>query len=215
MELLVLANSRKLNGRCVAGIDIESGRWIRPVGSGEHGAVTLRERRVAGRDPGLLDVIQIELGRAVPLPYQRENFKITPEPWSFVRRASVGDLRLLDDLYECGPELFGNFGDRLPEIQFSAHQPARSLTLVKPQQLRFAIATFDGRRRNRIRFALQGTPYDLAVTDPQVERILRGLEIGSYAAGDLGLSPNASLTVSVGEPFHGDCYKLVAAVLPL
>ena len=40
MRLLVLANSKKFNGRCIAGIDLDSGKWIRPVSNTEHGEFT-------------------------------------------------------------------------------------------------------------------------------------------------------------------------------
>ena len=31
MELLVLANSTKLRNRCIAGIDLNTDNWVRPV----------------------------------------------------------------------------------------------------------------------------------------------------------------------------------------
>ena len=37
MRLLVMANSKKLKGRCIAGIDIDTGKWVRPVSNNEHG----------------------------------------------------------------------------------------------------------------------------------------------------------------------------------
>ncbi len=47
-HIVYLANSRKLNGRCVAGIEIAQSRrlgWIRPVSAREHQEVSEYERQ--------------------------------------------------------------------------------------------------------------------------------------------------------------------------
>lgn len=38
-RIVCLANSFKKGGRCVAGIDLETGRWMRPIGRGDEGAI--------------------------------------------------------------------------------------------------------------------------------------------------------------------------------
>ena len=50
-RIVCLANSRKLNGRCLAGKEFGGkgvGTWIRPVGAREHGEVSEYERTVSG-----------------------------------------------------------------------------------------------------------------------------------------------------------------------
>lgn len=40
IRMICLANSRKIGGRCVAGIDVNTGEWVRPVRD-NGGALTL------------------------------------------------------------------------------------------------------------------------------------------------------------------------------
>ena len=60
LQIVCLANSRKLSGRCVAGKLLDgSGQWIRPVSAREHEEVSLDERRYDnGEDPVLRDVVR-------------------------------------------------------------------------------------------------------------------------------------------------------------
>lgn len=81
-QIVCLANSRKLSGRCVAGIEIRDGKrlgWIRPVSDRENQEVSEHERQYEdGSDPKVLDVIEVPLLRALPSGYQRENWLLDP-----------------------------------------------------------------------------------------------------------------------------------------
>ena len=61
VQIVCLANSRKLSGRCVAGKLLDgSGQWVRPVSAREHEEVSLDERRYDnGEDPLLRDVVNL------------------------------------------------------------------------------------------------------------------------------------------------------------
>ncbi len=100
--VLCLANSKKLNERCVAGIDMRTCEWVRPVSrSGDHGAVSFRERQVNRLEPQVLDLIEMDLAYEGPTGFEychaQENRWINPTPWRRVGRATVADL----DRYCC------------------------------------------------------------------------------------------------------------------
>lgn len=59
-RIVCLANSRKLQGRCIAGRELVGGKpaaWIRPVSDREHEEVSECERQYQdGSDPRVLDM---------------------------------------------------------------------------------------------------------------------------------------------------------------
>ena len=56
-------------------------------------------------------------------------------------------------------------------------------------------------------FKHRGESYGLWVTDP-IERTYKAKGEGEYRIGE------CRLTVSIGEPYKGNCYKLIAAIIP-
>jgi hypothetical protein len=219
VELLCLANSRKLNGRCISGLT-NDGTWIRPVHPDGEGTLYWQNYRLDdGTEPALLDVIGIELERARPLPHQPENWVIAPRPWRRLRSASGGNVqRFLCGQRSLTPQILGSVGDRMPQPAGSDSAVAASLTVVEPQHLRWRVViNARGRRQTRARFTVSGQKYDLAVTDPVVEARLGSVEVGDHSLGAAGYAARAHLllTISLGEPLDGVCYKVVAGVVEL
>ena len=87
-RIVCLANSRKLSGRCVAGKEIGTNCWIRPVSDRENGEVSEYERQYEdGTDPLVLDIIDVPLLNAQPKDFQQENWLLDPDQyWRRVRR---------------------------------------------------------------------------------------------------------------------------------
>jgi len=67
-------------------------------------------------------------------------------------------------------------------------------------------------------FHQEGQAYDLSVTDPVIRSLLAQKEDGTYDAdldGGIG-SKRMFLTLSLAGPLdNGNCYKLVAAAVPI
>lgn len=92
-RIVCLANSRKLNGRCVAGKELAGGRpggWVRPVSAREHEEVSEYERQYEdGSDPRVLDTMDVPLLDPRPRGYQQENWLLDPDQyWVKVGRAT-------------------------------------------------------------------------------------------------------------------------------
>ena len=219
LEIVCLANSRKIGGRCVAGLT-RSGEWVRPVGPGQDGTLTYPQYLLDdGADSAVLDVIRIEVHARRPEPHQPENWVVAASTWQ--RRghlATAAALAFLGQHLHVGPDLLGNSSDRVLYQRLVAQQGAASLAVIEPRDLRWHITTsMRGNRQTRAMFALGGAHYDLSVTDPAWEVRLASLAHGIHdnRAVGIGAGERVFLTISLGEPFLGDCYKLVAAVIVL
>lgn len=217
LDLVCLANSRKMGGRCVAGLT-PSGQWVRPVSADPEGTL-YRHHYVlsSGREASVLDVIRVPLGEHVPEPHQPENWRVENRQWDHLGVLS-GDraLQFLGDHAEPGPEIFGNRLDRVSWDHLVEHPAPASLELVEPRDLRWHITTsMRGNRQTRALFSLAGADYDLPITDPLWEAALRGLPEGLHpmTAGGISEDQAVFLTISLGEPFQGSCFKLVAAII--
>ena len=211
-EIIVLANSLKMKGRCVAGISIRSEEWVRPVSEWDHGELYPRDFGMNGREPKPLDVVRFTYSRPVPEPAQPENVLLEAEPWELVH--CLEPDRAYEDLesfVSSGPEIFGDRSAGISEERADAGMPA-SLTLVKPEDLNFEVRHD---YKARALFDLNGQLYDLPVTDRKWKPRLRRQGPGAYNLVELGLPREVLLAISLGEPFNDTNWKLVAGCVPL
>ena len=220
-RIVCLANSRKLRERCVAGRELfangRPGAWVRPVSEREHGEVSYNERQYEdGSDPQVLDVIDVPVVSAQPKDYQQENWLLARRHrWRWVRRAAQSDLvRLVDPpapLWVNGYSTVNGWNDRVP-LSRSASLNS-SLRLIRVSRFWITVSQFrrasgEEQRRVQGRFQYGGIDYWLWITDPVCQDRFLKLANGNYSVD------RCYLTISLGEPFEGYVYKLIAAVIP-
>ncbi len=81
-RIVVLANSWKHHDWCIAGIDLDTGKWVRPVTDLDDGRVPRTAMKLDGCFPALLDVLEIPLAPTGPdYDFESENRSILPGPW--------------------------------------------------------------------------------------------------------------------------------------
>ena len=99
----------------------------------------------------------------------------------------------------------GEKNDRVSEEE--AHQLGDSLRFIEVDLAELKYEDRQGTLKPRLVFNYSGDVYNLSVTDPKYAVKSRDVRPERVELGHL------YLTVSMGEPWHGDCYKLVASIL--
>jgi ATP-dependent DNA helicase RecQ len=215
---VVLAASRKYGGYCIAGkewADGKIGPWVRPVSRRTNGELTEEEVRMSNKElPVCMDIVEFATLGPARHAYQKENFfSVEKRPWIWQwKLPDVALDKLLDfpdSLWLEGFSSTNGLNDRIPE-EIAAKNNGSSLYLIRPDD--FMILVTDdlyGRKKINARFTYRGTPYLLSLTDMMIEREYLMKPQDEYPLDN----KNIHITVSLGEPFNGFCYKLVAAVM--
>lgn len=218
IEIVCLANSRKISGRCIAGKIISENKWMRPVSNRESEEISEEERRYEnGQMPKLLDIISIPVKEHKPKLFQNENYLINDNYyWEKRGKFSSGLDNLLDkptDLWGTQSSSYQGQNDRISEDMCVNYK--ESLYLIKPQSLKVIVRIegqeFDNAKRKvRVEFNYNGITYVFPVTDPVIERKYLSGENGDFTL----FAKNIYLCVSVGLPYHdGYCYKFLASII--
>jgi hypothetical protein len=217
-RILIVANSRKGGGRCLAGVSLEQPRLVRPVSAvGRGGALSDDECEVVGHTPALLEIVRFAHDGEQGDSAQPENVVIDGTPWQTEGPAEQGEaLEMLLKVVQEGPKLFGNRGRAVPE-HVTAEGMDSSLALIVPAALRFGHGADAEAHKGSPRavFEFGSDVWSLAITDFEIGPKILQLPEGLYGWEDLGHQEpeHVLLTVSLGTAYDGWHYKLVAGVL--
>ena len=209
VDILILANSTKQGGFCVAGKDIISNKWIRLVGDKNGAELTLSQityndisgKRQMIRYEPFDKFIRLKTGASVPLIYQPENILIANEPWQ--------EIQVSQHNVSCDTpiDLWGT-SDRIKacDIEQGLVNISQSLYLIQVTNLQFYVNDYNS---NRVCFQYGTNEYDLGAT--MNPAIFNDLANGMRAHNNI-------LTVSLAGPFFNrytnqhEHFKIVAAV---
>ena len=181
----------------------------------ECGDVSEYERQYEdGAEPRVLDIIDIPVLEPRPEGWQTENWLLDPKfYWRKDGNYSWFDLPALLDpvapLWIDGHSTYNGHNDKI--LDESMPSVTSSLRLIHARRIELAVfspgeAFGNRKRRVQARFSHAGIDYALWVTDPEYERQYLAKLDGDYDIGE------CYLTVSLGEPYRGACYKLIAAI---
>ena len=231
-RFLCLAVSRRDAGNCIAGLDIDSGEWLRPIHSADRAAFADSELIVEdnhthqSRFMAPLDLLSIPLEQSAATNSQPENWVVAPAfllklPAILRRCTGKRTAQFLLSHVHRGELLLHSSRDSLHTNEFADRSLSSSLSLVQPIDLAWCVsphAKHPGKLQVRAEFRLGQTNYNLVVTDPAWEMRCHNLGIGTHKHAECA-SPECGtvlLTVSLAAvPFHGLHYKLVAGVIEL
>lgn len=221
-DIVCLANSRKHQGRCVAGLRLDGEGWIRPVGWSAEGTLFPQHYILPDEtEAGLLDVLRIPCLKPRPEPHHPENWLLGQGAWQLISRPAPEEVvSLLRQYLVSGPAILGSTAESVPFRHVQERPITQSLALVAPDTLHWIVRQkASGERQLRVAFTLGDASYDLPFTDQNWEPRLQNLSPGNYEKSVVGLEPDERtlLTISLSEPFQKEvtaekiCYKLVAA----
>lgn len=199
--IVVLANSWKKGGRCLAGKEVQMacgqitsfGAWVRPIspghvevaGKSEGGQVTEPEmKRALNRAelPHLLEILEIPFARAVPSPEQPENWEVEQgPPW---RSLGMCTADRLPQMVDAPAALWDTSGSGWTKVDESLSKDAKfaSLYLVAPQgQLVAEVgsrprtsASLDQVLYKNLLVTYAGLTHEFRISDPSFDAEYRG-----------------------------------------
>lgn len=209
IRIVCLANSFKLQGRCLAGIlldhnniPVEPNMWFRPISNKEHGEIDT----AIVNNIKLLDIIEIEVSDFIDKNnYQSENVYFTDNS---IRKIGVLDKRYLDNMIETDFLIFGNRGKAI--FKDSICFLKKSLIFIKITAGTYNIILKKYEKKNypqiRIVFIYGGNEYNFPITDP--------IFLNNYQQNIVFNNSNTIyLSLSVGMEYKSWYTKLVAGVI--
>lgn len=221
-RIVCLANSWKNGGRCVAGIDLDTGEWIRPVNPGGDKLHKSQIENQYGDQPRVLDIINIPLRTKAPLYYQPENYTIDPnQQWQQVGQFNFNQLTNFscngNNIYlDC--DFFNDNDKSVSSEKLKDSNCKHSLSLIKPQELKiekFDRSQWGEKPQIKANFLFGEKYYNLVITDDKFKApFFKDDSLDECGYYELNTN-DIYLTISLGEIYKRDKnhYKLVAAVI--
>jgi len=223
--ILVMANSIKKGGRCVAGLEITPvdqynlSRWIRPVDlSQDEGTIPIHRTIVAGRALRPLDRVKIRFKGPTNDPFHPEDYETdTSHDWQ-------PDGTMTPDILASIPDDSGDlWGASSASSRRVVPQPnIKTLRLVKPKGSCYVAAYREDtptgiKHRRLLHIEHHGLIHQFSIDDPIFgDRH----NLSSMAVGDktlrIDLDPSRTIVItSLTKPFKGYQYKIAATIFEL
>lgn len=202
-NVLILTMSSKNHGYCVAGIDIDNGKWVRLVSNDEksHGALSRRDIFYDNKTTCKpLDVVKVPIIKDKPLKYQPENVLINCG--FFWEKIGTIDINKLIEYHEPEKHDF-IFGDTCPYLkEWELQDIGHSLVLVEVDNLNIY---HPSDRKTKAKFTYNGNVYNnISVTDPE------------YYDFEPFKFKKAFLVISLPDsPYNDNYYKFIAKIFPI
>jgi hypothetical protein len=212
MKIVCLANSFRVGGRCLGGIELGANnnpvivnnrpKWVRPVCNTEHEEVPTE----LVSDISLLDIVEFESNGNTGHGHQTENILFRENSLQTVGSFPVARLNNITDNQRFNL-LFGNRGAAVPEHKVS--ELNHSLMLLRVTEFETNERVFEGRAYPQVKLSFRhnGNSYNFPITDPDFlhryglnHDILEGTE-------------SAFVSLSLAAPHEEWCSKLVAGII--
>ena len=215
-QIICLANSWKRGERCIAGINIHTKKWVRPIytnsNHSEDGSVPENIRLIDGKEPELLDIIHIPLDKEGDnFGFQSENLNILPGKWRKLGR--VRSHQIVNLCYQTDYVLHNTKRYvTVPFLQSLPFEERKTIQLIYTEKL--SIVRNKHKWKGFLKTNFNGTLTEAKITDPEF--------VNKLESGYIPQNP-CLVTVSLSMPFipsedwdkEDPCWKLIAGVIEL
>ena len=203
-DIIILTKSKKDNGFCVAGIESETGKWIRLVSPNKllKGALTDFDMLMTnGKVCEPLDFVRVEIIKEAPEGCQKENHLIKfATPWQLLGKKTIEDVLKIHSP-TTRKYIFGSNYPCLKGVDYFDY----SLVLAEVENLRIY---FNNNRSRKADFTYNFSQYTgVSVTD--IDYCENNKSQNQF------IFKNAYIVVSIpNNPFEGDVkyYKFIAKI---
>ena len=212
-KLIILAESAKFNNYCVAGVDVDSGKWIRPISEMPEleDAVPIDDLEYPdGSHVELLDVVEIKFSdRTADNPIQPENFFYNSK--YFWQKVGQVTLQELIDLrgFDFRDRIFYNNERSILGANVIKFDERESLLLLPVENLYISVEETDHKKF----FA------DFIYRDKKFHRFSVGdiavrKKFADNGAGKYFFKDKSTVVFSLTNPFYhnAECYKMLAQI---
>lgn len=208
--IVCFANSRKLGGRCVVGKTTDTYEWIRPLGTGNAGALfPCSIFYQNGGWPQVLDVMTIGLAEHKAEQFQTENWLIdTAKMWKKADTLDKKDVGKYTDT----PESLWGANNSSPngknDAIFDVSSIKNSAYLISVSSCEIFVKNEGSKRKVRVQFEYNGVVYLLPMTDYAGEQEYLAKPNDTYP-----IEHPLYLCITLGLPYGGYSYLFVAGMI--
>lgn len=209
-KIIILTKSKKHSGYCVAGIDYETGEWIRLVSSDleTEGAVPWEDLQYSnGETLEVYDIIMCRLLRKCGTIVQPENCLYDETvKWKKVGKSNLDEVIKIHG-YDSVEYVFENEDTKLPADWIFSGNP--SLCLLKVKDASIWVKTFEDKKIS-LNFTYDGIQYKyMSISQIDLLKYYRNKTDASYPLGTV------TVVFSLTDKYYwnGKYYKVVAQIL--
>lgn len=209
-KIIILTKSKKHSGYCVAGIDYETGEWIRLVSSDSEteGAVPWEDLQYSnGETLEVYDIIMCRLLRKCGTIVQPENCLYDETvKWEKVGKSNLDEVIKIHG-YDSMDYIFENEDTKLPADWIFSWKP--SLCLLKVKDASIWVKTFEDKKIS-LNFTYDDIQYKyMSISQIDLLNYYRNKTDDSYPLGTV------TVVFSLTDQYYwnGKYYKVVAQIL--
>ncbi len=214
-DIILLASSKKHKHLCIAGIERNSGEWIRIISEDDSivNAVRVEDTLyMNGTAPEIFDIVQVKIKAHKPNYYQPENYIFdNKQRWRRIGRSGIDEVLRIQKAGDKEANVFYDTEKRVHKGLFDklSDKEKYSLILIEPNFVIIHVSEWPEKKKVDLSFSYKRRNYKfIGLTDVNFEQLYLKRSKGNYK-----LDYEVYLVLSLGECWENYHYKLVTTII--